>query len=350
MKTLPGNDRSRAIGEEQHMSIFPSSNPFEDAFARATQQARTRSSWNDRLEHWERPASESEEDQIQRAARMVREALTASTILTAEGISIAPQGSYYNNTNVRLESDIDLRVAHPALRLEYANDVLVDTARAALGISGEGRSYGQIKDLVRSETIRSLSMVFGAGSVDTSGSKAIRLKKRPGTRADVDIIPVFRYYWVTWRADEVRYHVEEGITFLTGSDVWIYNFPEQHYANGVAKRGRTAHHFKKVVRSLKRLRDELVEAGALGEKQAPSFFIECLTYAVEDAFFTVDGDDRYDRLRRILRRSAQQLADQNWTNQATEINGIKYLFRPSQPWTVNDAKMFVSTALARLEA
>jgi hypothetical protein len=34
----------------------------------ALAQSRTRPSWNDRLTHWERPASDSEEAMIERAA------------------------------------------------------------------------------------------------------------------------------------------------------------------------------------------------------------------------------------------------------------------------------------------
>lgn len=62
--------------------------------------------------------------------------------------------------------------------------------------------------------------------------------------------------------------------------------PAPHNQNGIAKRAQTQHRFKKVVRSLKHLRDELVELKLIGPKQAPSFLIECLVYAVEDYHFT----------------------------------------------------------------
>jgi hypothetical protein len=53
-------------------------------------QSRTRSSWNDRLTHWEKPASDTEEAQIERAASMVRNALSSSQWLAAEGVIVAP--------------------------------------------------------------------------------------------------------------------------------------------------------------------------------------------------------------------------------------------------------------------
>jgi hypothetical protein len=74
---------------------------------------RTRSSWNDRLTHWERPASDSEEVQIERAASIVRSALAGNAWLRSEGVVISAHGSYFDNTNVRLESDMDLRAVNP---------------------------------------------------------------------------------------------------------------------------------------------------------------------------------------------------------------------------------------------
>ena len=48
---------------------------------------------------------------------MVRTALADNAWLKSEGVSISPQGSYFNNTNVRLESDMDLRAVHPLVRI-----------------------------------------------------------------------------------------------------------------------------------------------------------------------------------------------------------------------------------------
>src|SRR5215211_7203291 len=83
---------------------------FRDFYiAEALAKARTRQSWNDRLEHWERPATDSEEATIECAAQMVREVLAPNRWLSSQGVKIFPQGSYYNNTNVRREAAIDLR-------------------------------------------------------------------------------------------------------------------------------------------------------------------------------------------------------------------------------------------------
>lgn len=60
--------------------------------------SRTRSSWNDRLLHWERPASDTEEAKIQRAASAATLIVNANALLTKERAQVRPQGSYHNNT------------------------------------------------------------------------------------------------------------------------------------------------------------------------------------------------------------------------------------------------------------
>ena len=91
-----------------------------------------------------------------------------------------------------------------------------------------------------------------------------------------------------------------------------------------------------------------MQQGKLASGRAPSFLIECLTYAVEDNYFLIEADDRYGRAVRILNRMWDLLENLQWTSTATEINGIKFLFNIAQPWTVNDAKGFVALALAQL--
>ena len=310
---------------------------------------RSRSDWNDRLTYWERPASDSEEVQINRAANMVRDNLSENDWLNDAGVRIFAQGSYYNNTNVRQEADMDLRAVHPDIRVEYAPDVVVEYAQNQLCLSDTGRTFAEVVQGMRREITSELSTKFGPLNVDASGNKAIRLKKQPGSRADVDVVPTFQYYWVTWNSFTRSYYVTEGVTILGKNGLWTNNFPEQHHTNGIEKRARTKQRFKKYVRIFKRLRDELVESGQLASKQVPSFLVECLTYAVEDVYFLVEEDDRYDRAHRILARMEGLLNNTSWVSTATEINAVKFLFHRAQPWTIEDAKAFVWAARQRLE-
>ena len=311
---------------------------------------RSRTFWNERLSYWELPASNSEEQQIQRAADMVRMALSSSNWLKNEGAIIKPQGSYHNNTNVRIESDMDLRLTHPCIKLVYANDVVIDVANTFLGIYAAGRSYSDIAKDMKHVLIFELTKQFGSNNIDSTGKKAIRIKKCHGSRADVDIVPCFNFKWVMWNATYGQYNVEDGIAILSDDGAWTCNFPDQHYTNGVIKRTQTSCRFKRNVRMLKKLKDELVFSNILQSKQVPSFLIESLTYAVDNVYFLNETDDRYGRLLRILYRMRELLSINSWVGNAKEINGIKYLFCPAQPWTVGDAQAFILESIKRLEA
>jgi hypothetical protein len=315
----------------------------------AVARARTRQSWNERLEHWEQPASDSEEAMIERAARMVRAALSRSSWLSDEGVQIEPQGSYYNNTNVRKESDIDLRATHPSIYIKYGATVVQEYADQALGYFPLNRTYGEGLVGMRREIIQEFGREFGALNLDTSGKKAIKVNGVPGTRAAVDVVPCFRLHYVIWDLSRQRYWTIPGVAILDQSG-WTCSYPEQHHRNGIDKRTNTQLRFKKVVRVLKHLRDELVASGLLTSNEVPSFLVESLVYGVEDAFFTMEQDDRYDRLLRIVQRIRAQVHDQQCANAAVEINGINPLFLATVPTRLNSAKKFADLALRRLTA
>src|SRR5262249_15910273 len=153
--------------------------------------ARTRQSWNDRLVHWEKPASDSEEATIERAAATVRKVMARNSFFAGQGVQIAPQGSYYNNTNVRREADMDLRATHPDIYIESAPDVAVSVAYASLGYYGTGKTYGAMAAQTRAEIFSEFVHEFGITAVDSTGAKAIRLKGLTGSRAELDIVPCF---------------------------------------------------------------------------------------------------------------------------------------------------------------
>jgi hypothetical protein len=71
-------------------------------------------------------------------------------------------------------------------------------------------------------------------------------------------------------------------------------------------------------------------------------------YLVEDDYFLVDSDDRYDRVRRIAHRLQALLSAPQTVEHMTEINGVKLLFHPDQGWTHQDALTFANTVVAQL--
>lgn len=313
--------------------------PLSDAYRR-------RKEWNDRFAHWEKAASVTETGTIERAHSNVVAAIRDNSWLSGQKVLIERQGSYHNNTNVRTEADIDLRAVHPALKIDYDPIVVQDYARTALGYSDYGLTFEQIFSILRMELGADLSRKFGKSNV-TLGKKALRIKGITGSRAEVDVVPAIRYHWVQWLGHLGRYEPVQGIALLSEDGRWTMNFPEQHAANGVAKRGRTAHRFKKVVRTLKRMRADMADRG-LQNVNVPSFVIECLVYVVEDEHFLVPGDDRYSRVRRVALRIQQLLGAPQVAARLTEINEIKLLFHADQAWTYSAALTFVNAVVAHL--
>lgn len=308
---------------------------------------RTRQSWNERLEFWEKPASDTEEAIIEQSRKQVASALGESQWLVSEGVALHSQGSYHNNTNVRRDSDMDLRLVHP---LVYVHNQVNDPQYQAYSQQAYNRipvTYEDVYASLRSEAVRLLADRFGAFNVDDTGNKAIRIKEIPGSRAKVDVIPCFVLNHIIWHSVQQRFVSIEGVAIPGRNFNWIANYPQIHTANGSAKRERTANRFKKMVRIFKRLRNEMKESGDL-LIDVPSFMIECLVYAVEDQYFLVESDDRYDRTRRLALRMYELLSSAEWVANATEISGFKLMFFPGQTWTLSTAQSFIALTIQHL--
>jgi hypothetical protein len=314
----------------------------------AVAAARSRTSWNSWLESAEKPASDHEETKIMRAATLAANIVNNNTWMLLQGASVRPQGSYFNNTNVRLEADMDLRVEVPHIKVEYLFGVLPAETTHIMTYTDGGRSYAEINSDLRSTLEADLVKNFGRANVDSSGQKAIKVHGLDGSRADCDLVPTFALNVFMKDRYGLPYMVR-GVAILERMGGWTYNFPEQHHDNGIAKRFRTSHRFKRNVRMLKRLNYELEALGDI-PRRIPSFFVECLVYLVEDEFFLVETDDRYDRILRILYWLRAKLNDPAWCDEASEVNEIKLLFRNNFAWTSSEALNFVNAAIKRLAA
>lgn len=70
------------------------------------------------------PSSSSEQDRQERAQRMIREAIETHAPFEGVAIDVYAKGSYANNTNVRLDSDVDIVVeCRECMFYDYAENV-----------------------------------------------------------------------------------------------------------------------------------------------------------------------------------------------------------------------------------
>lgn len=287
--------------------------------------------WNATFDRWSAGPGTTEQEKCANAERAIRAAISASTALKQRDISVFPQGSYRNRTNVRQESDVDICVC---LRETLWPNYESGLTKEAVGNVPATYHHDEFKNDVE----KALKAHFGTSAV-TRGSKAFDVHEN-SYRIDADVVPTLEHRRYFKQGNEVVWHTGTAI-FPDGSVSPIINWPEQNCENGVAKNHRTSRHFKRVVRILKRLRNEMNEAGITAAGPIPSYLIECLVWNVPDVGFS---GQYYKEVRYSLAHLFNStLAEEN-VKEWGEINELKYLFRPGQPWTREKAHAFLSAA------
>src|SRR5205823_14935730 len=107
----------------------------------------------------------------------------------------------------------------------------------------------------------------------TRGHKASAIHENT-YRVDADAVPTFEHRRC-YLATDGKYYFHRGVQLFSDAGDKINNWPQQHYDNGVAKRSRTQLRFKKMVRILKNLRNEMQSDGIPQANNVASFLIEC---------------------------------------------------------------------------
>lgn len=283
---------------------------------------------------WSKPPTATEEQRCTGAENVVRNAIRSYPVFATRNIEVFPQGSYRNGTNVRANSDVDICVR--CMDVCFL-DLPAGYSKFDVGLVDANYTYAEFKNDIE----RALTRYLGAAAV-SRGNKAFDLHANT-YRVDADVVPTFEHR---------RYRVQDGTyTHLSGTELLpddgtrIINWPHQNYENGTSKNNATGTRFKKLVRVLKRLRDEMVDEGNAAAKMIPSYLTECLVWnAPNDAFL----DDQYaTNLRSILWHLYSNTQTDAACNEWGEVNELKYLFRGSQPWTRADVNNFIVAAWNR---
>jgi len=297
--------------------------------------------WKERLSEWSKPPTDHEEKKGSTAAEMIKEALRSYPLLQKHHFRVYPTGSYRNNTNVRLGSDIDIAVV---LTDSFYPDLPPGLSSEQLGLVDA--SYNL--DSFREHVGEALVLKFGSEAV-TPGDKTFNVCES-SKRLDADVTAFLQYRKYTGaRLENGSWEFIEGAETRSRREPYraIINWHEQHYENGVVRNEQTNRRFKRVTRILKRMRDEMGQmddetfrvAGA-----TPSFLIECLVYNAPDSCFnrTVDGyyADVYQILTHLWIFTSNDMACTDFV----EVNGLKSLFSAEQSWHRADAHQFVGSA------
>jgi len=280
------------------------------------------------LSQWIQPSSDDEQEQQDRAERMVREAIKAHAAFKGSDISIYTKGSYPNNTNVRRDSDVDVAVElQDCVYYDYKSGV---TAPASSDNPYSG-SWTPAK--WRTEVRAALVNHFGAAGVH-GGKIAININAVAGSRPSADVVPSFTYRRYD---DSARSTVHVGsCVFPSGSGTKVVNWPRQQLDNGREKNKKTGGRYKSYVRALKNAENTLVTDGKI--QDLPSYFMECLGFNVPNDVLKEGGLDAGFRAtlvnlwERFKDGSADEMVEPNW---------MKWLFKGAQKWTIDDGKSLI---------
>lgn len=304
----------------------------------------TRAEWEAKLKRWSVGPGKTEEDKMNHAVTAIRNAIDKSAVLAPHDIEVLGTGSFKNRTHIPTESDVDVAVIYKdvfesdwsqADPRPSTDQSVVEALRREAHVSSSSYHYPEYKNDVEAALVAH----FGRAAVKR-GDKAFDIRENT-YRVDSDCVAMFERR--RWRRNAGGALVfTTGTWFKSDSGTEIINYPKQQFEKGEAKHVRTSRQYKKLVRIIKNLRNEMSDAGIAAAEPISSFLIECLVYNAPDVFFA--RSDFYERLRSVLAWISTQTMTDDLCKDWTEVNEIKYLFRSSQPWTREQAHAFALAA------
>jgi len=289
--------------------------------------------WESVFSTWSQGPSATEQQRAENAERQIKQAISASDKLHDRNIKIFTQGSYRNRVNVRKDSDVDVGVVcFDTFFPEYPND---DNIKSTLQKSFSDSTYTYA--VFKNEIEEALVSRFGRASV-SRGNKSFDIKENT-YRVEADVAAFFEHRRYTSTT-----HYLSGVEMIpdNSSPPRVRNWPEQHYENGVKKNTATNRRYKKVVRILKSLSNEMASNGIHSAKKSPGFLIECLVWNAPNKDFS--RSTYKSEIRAVLAYLFNNTLSDDKCSEWGEVSELKYLFRNSQPWTRQGAHNFISDA------
>lgn len=286
------------------------------------------------LNNWRYPASDTEETKLANAEKMVREAIADSEELKNKSTEIFGQGSYANDTNVKINSDIDINVC---LSDTIFIQIPEGKKQEDFGYSDSDYKFSEYKDAVE----RALVKKFGRKDV-IRNDKCITVLANT-YRVEADVVPTFKYN----RHDD-NGGKAIGTKFITDEGYPVINYPLQHIENGKLKNSQTQRRFKRLTRIFKRLRYKMIEDKIPVSDNITSFLIECLLWNVPNKVFN-DYDTWTERLKQSIIFLYNNTKEDKDCKEWGEVSELLYLFHSGRKWSREDVNSFLLQAWKYLE-
>lgn len=280
----------------------------------------------DTFNSWRKPPSDSEETKLANSYKLVKEAIAEDPVLSKKNIEVFAQGSYANDTNVRLNSDIDINVR---LSDTVYYDVPDDKTKEDYGYTDSAYSFEQYKTDVQNALIRKF------GSTDVKRNDKCLTVKENTARVITDVVPTFKY-----NRHEASGGTAIGTKFITDEGWPTVSFPLQHIANGKQKNSTTQKRFKRTTRLFRRIRYKMIDDGLTVSKNITSFLLESLVYNVPDHIFN-DNNTWTEILRNAIIHLYQKTDEKNECAKWGEVSELLYLFHSRRKWSREDVNAYL---------
>ena len=209
----------------------------------------------------------------------IKGVLESGTAAAKGSINVYLQGSYANDTNIRGDSDVDI-VCELTSTFHSKTSSLDEAELARYERARIPGTYSF--DQFRADVLSDLRSAYNTVE---EGNKSLKVAASGGRLpADVVACTSHRRYSAFPEFGTPRYH--EGIRFVTRQEGReIVNYPRQHRENTTAKHQATNSQFKTLVRIFKNARTYLIDRGVITSNMAPSYFVECWLFNVDNAVF-----------------------------------------------------------------
>lgn len=292
-------------------------------------------------EDWLRAAarrpSDNENAKRDNTERQIREALAAYKPLHGRPYRVYAKGSYANNTNVRLNFDVDIAVEYYGYFYSELAFELKDRPDSAVGIVTSSDPYTRAE--FKNDISVALKTAYGSSAI-TPGRIAYRVRENK-TTLPADVVPSWEYR----RYDGFDIYgqpiVHVGSRVYPSDGGYINNFPKVQVEKGTAKNNRTGRRYKRMVRCLKKVQMLLIDDGTLKE-ELPSYLIECVVYNVPDVRF---ADESYlTNFRGVVSYLWGETRETGNWNDWHELHELMYLFRGGRDWTPTQVHTLASRA------
>jgi hypothetical protein len=284
----------------------------------------------DTLKNWIKPASDTEEDKLANSERMVRDAISEDPVLSSKSTEVFGQGSYANDTNVRLNSDIDINVRYTG---GFYFDLPKGKSREDFGLNSPTEySLEQFKNDVETALINK----FGSDSV-VRKNKCITILGN-SYRVETDVVPTWNYRRYDTNGDYVL-----GAKIRPDTGGSVVNYPKQHIDNGKNKNANTSRRFKRLTRIYRKLRYKMIEDGHHVSDSITSFLLECLVWNVPNRIFN-DNETWQSRLKESIVYLYEQTKEEDKCDEWGEVSELLYLFRGNRKWSKSDVNKFLVDA------